>query len=318
MALAQTFAALTLAAERECALLATVPPQSLMQRRKRLFFEEIRASAALAGVRLHLAEVIALVERGVTAGGHSLNGYLIAADYADAARFVERAVMPSGRRPYLRMNEIVELHSRALRRTANVPPGTWRTKTFPAFPDGMVPPPPWLLQFEMANFVNRLAHGPPLRTSPILWVAGAHEHFERIHPFDNGNGRVGRLIVNLLLRRCNLPPFIVRDRDAERYASALRSADSQNLWPLAVMIGRAVVAALLHLTNDESDASLDKLSAFATGAERRALYKAAQRGRLRTARGQRGLQTTQAWIDEYRHGLARSAKHDAALAAEPV
>lgn len=306
MSTSHAFEVLAQTAARERAMLGVIPPQTLQRRRRALVLEEIRASAALAGARLGLAEVIALVERGVAAGSHPLLEYIVTADYADAARYVERAIMPGSKHPYLRVNEIIELHARATRRTAQTP-GRWRTTTLPPFPDGMVPPPPWLLQIEICAFTNRLASGPTPGLSPLLWVAQAHERFERIHPFSSGNGRVGRLIANLLLHRTGFPPFAVRDRDVERYLAALRSADSQNLWPLATMIARSVVASLLRLSYDESQATLRSLTTFATGSERQALYKAAQRGRLRTARGERGLQTTQAWIDAYRASRSQHA-----------
>ena len=61
-----------------------------------------------------------------------------------------------------------------------------------------VPPPP----FEIAtcfSALERFIHDDPVRTSPVLKAALAHVQFETIHPFLDGNGRVGRLLITLLL-----------------------------------------------------------------------------------------------------------------------
>jgi Fic family protein len=298
------FSVLAEAAERERTALAGVSREVIRRRSVSLMYEEIRASARLAGASLQLGDVTALVERGIAHGSRPLQEYIVTADYADAARFVSRAQLPGPRQPFLTTAEIVELHALATRRTSPAP-GKLRTTTFPAFPNGMVPPPPWLLQIDLSSFTARLAAGPPAGMSPLYWAAAAHERFERIHPFSSGNGRVGRLLLNLLLHRCGYPPFAVRDRDVERYLEALRSADSENLWPLATMVARSVLASLLRLAEEETIEDLRSLASFASGSERQALYKAAQRGRLRTVRDGRGLQTRQAWIDAYRASCAR-------------
>jgi len=61
-----------------------------------------------------------------------------------------------------------------------------------------VPPPPHRVEEAMAA-LERFLHDQPARTPPLLKAALAHVQFETIHPFLDGNGRVGRLLVTLLL-----------------------------------------------------------------------------------------------------------------------
>ena len=74
----------------------------------------------------------------------------------------------------------------------------------------------------------------------MLFVADLHARFERIHPFRDGNGRVGRLATNLLLVRHGYPPAVIYKRDRTRYLDALRHADRGDPGPLAEMFARAV------------------------------------------------------------------------------
>lgn len=61
-----------------------------------------------------------------------------------------------------------------------------------------VPPPPHRVEEAMAQLEGFL-HDRPVRTPPVLKAALSHVQFETIHPFLDGNGRVGRLIITLLL-----------------------------------------------------------------------------------------------------------------------
>lgn len=98
-----------------------------------------------------------------------------------------------------------EVHSRLLSsgRGADKLPGEFRRSqnwiggTRPGNA-AFVPPPP----FEIApcfGALERFIHDDPVRTSPVLKAALAHVQFETIHPFLDGNGRVGRLLITLLL-----------------------------------------------------------------------------------------------------------------------
>jgi fido (protein-threonine AMPylation protein) len=52
-----------------------------------------------------------------------------------------------------------------------------------------------------------------------------HVRFERIHPFDDGNGRIGRLLMFKECLRWGVSPFILDDKRRSRYLSGLRSWD---------------------------------------------------------------------------------------------
>lgn len=57
---------------------------------------------------------------------------------------------------------------------------------------------------------------------PLLLAAIAHNQFEHIHPFQDGNGRVGRLLLNYVLLKHKYPPINIRLKDRGRYYKVLR------------------------------------------------------------------------------------------------
>ncbi|ADB49443.1 Fic family protein [Conexibacter woesei] len=60
-------------------------------------------------------------------------------------------------------------------------------------------PPPWQEAEAAMGKLERFLHGDPVQTPTLVKAALAHAQFETIHPFLDGNGRLGRLLVTLLL-----------------------------------------------------------------------------------------------------------------------
>lgn len=63
------------------------------------------------------------------------------------------------------------------------------------------------------------------KLSPIELAALFHYRYIRIHPFEDGNGRIARLMVNFILARHNYPMIVVRSRKKNEYLEALRRTD---------------------------------------------------------------------------------------------
>lgn len=61
--------------------------------------------------------------------------------------------------------------------------------------------------------------------TPIEIATLFHYRFIRIHPFEDGNGRITRLIVNFILYRYGFPMIIIHSDDKQNYLSALRQSD---------------------------------------------------------------------------------------------
>lgn len=71
---------------------------------------------------------------------------------------------------------------------------------------------------------------------PIQLAADFHHRFVAIHPFQDGNGRTGRICMNFILMKAGYPPAIIRKEERLDYYLALEQADKGNNEPLRELI----------------------------------------------------------------------------------
>ncbi|OYQ36620.1 hypothetical protein CHU92_09475 [Flavobacterium cyanobacteriorum] len=80
--------------------------------------------------------------------------------------------------------------------------------------------------------------------NPILLAAEFHYKFIRIHPFDDGNGRTARILMNFILMKFGYPPVIIKTEDKANYFSALQLADAGNIEAFVTYIAKNLVRSL--------------------------------------------------------------------------
>lgn len=79
---------------------------------------------------------------------------------------------------------------------------------------------------------------------PLVTAAFLHYKFVLIHPFDDGNGRVSRLLMNYHLMKNDYPPIIVKSADKKNYLYALSQADAGNTDAFIDYLGRQLIWSL--------------------------------------------------------------------------
>jgi len=64
---------------------------------------------------------------------------------------------------------------------------------------------------------------------PFVLATIFHHKFEKVHPFFDGNGRTGRMLMNYILINAGCPPIVIYKKNRNEYLDALGSADKINL-----------------------------------------------------------------------------------------
>lgn len=196
-------------------------------------------SNAIEGNTLSLRETQIIIDYGLTVGGHPLREVLEAKNHAEAFAFItETATMAD---PITR-ETILTLH-RFIMRTISSEAGEFRK--VPVYIRGarLTPPPASQVESLMRQWVTWVREE-GTSYEPLTAAVIAHHGFEAVHPFTDGNGRVGRLLLNMLLMRSGYPPAMLLYDRRIAYIHALSAADSGNYAPLLNIIGRAVEAGL--------------------------------------------------------------------------
>ena len=80
--------------------------------------------------------------------------------------------------------------------------------------------------------------GIAMSPAPLVFAAWQHHQFQRVHPFQDGNGRVGRALLAYQFQKFALLPITVTRQDRTEYINALESADEGDLAPLVDLFGR--------------------------------------------------------------------------------
>lgn len=282
-----------------------------------IWLDETHHSTAIEGNTLVLKQVAHLLDEGRAVGNKELREYMEVHGYANAAEWVYAHGVEPGAwsgEALVTLTEVRHVHALALGPVWEVAPhpeagdderpGSFRRQDIETFPGGMKPPSwtdvPTRLDEWLADARALRGLDAPHLPAELAWL---HARFEQIHPFLDGNGRTGRLLLNLLLVRLGYPPAIIRKADRERYLGALRHADEGDCGPLGEFLARAIldnlhrfllpaVAGIEHLV---------PLPALARdGLSANALRVAAVRGRLEAVKDRDGAwRSSRAWVDEY-------------------
>ena len=300
-----------------------------------IWYEEAHHSTAIEGNTLALKQVELLLDEGRAVGNKVLREYLEVRGYADAADWVyEQARNPTGTsytERLLTLAEVRETHRAAMQpvwdvaphpdATERETPGNFREHEIGPFPEGMTPISWPLVHAEMSTWVQSVNDlGTKLGLSP--WasgrfddssaepstlpegLAGLHCRFEQIHPFLDGNGRTGRLLLNLVLVRLGFPPVIIYKRDRRRYLRALQRADAGEPGPLGELLARSMLGTLYRFVIPAVAGPVRLVPLAALGSldmKAPALRAAAARGRLQAVRGSDGQwHSTRKWVDAYK------------------
>lgn len=281
-----------------------------------IWFEEAHHSTAIEGNTLVLKQVEALLAEGRAVGNQQLTEYMEVKGYADAASWVyEQAINPGAWQAgnVLSLTEVRQVHRMAMtpvwdvapheNATANEAPGNFREHDIQPFPGGMTPPSWVIVAVELAAWLEAVNDLPARGPAFAGELAALHCRFEQIHPFLDGNGRTGRLLLNLILVRLGYPPAIVYKRQRDEYLRALRRADAGDHGLLGELLARAVLDNLYRFVVPAvaGPARLVPLAALSrTGVTSHALRVAAVRGRLQATRGSDGQwRSTRAWVEQY-------------------
>lgn len=289
-----------------------------------IWHQEAHHSTALEGNTLVLREVQALLERGRAVGAKPLREYNEVRGYADAARWVySQALEPEGWHDgrLVSVTEVRQVHHTAMTPvwdvephpevTGSEGPGSFRQHDIHPFSAGMTPPAWPLVPAQVEQWVEdacdtgeRLTAGQPLDRPLPEELARLHNGFERVHPFIDGNGRAGRLLLNLILVRLGHPPVIIFKRQREAYLTAMQRADVGDYGGLGELIARAMYDNLNRfiVPNVAGPARLVPLAALETKEfSLPALRQAAQRGRLDAVQGSDGIwRSSRKAVEEYR------------------
>ena len=201
----------------------------------RLRVELTYASNAIEGNTLSLRETQLVVEERLAPGqGKTLHEIYEARNHFAAIQEVERWIA-EGRE--ISARAILDLHQTVMRDLD--PNWAGRLRNAPVFIKGTrhTPPNATHVSGELDALVARLGQS---TLHPVLMAAETHFRFESLHPFFDGNGRTGRLLLNWQLLRAGFPLTVIQFEERARYLGALDQGHTGQLLDLQTLVADAV------------------------------------------------------------------------------
>jgi Fic family protein len=182
-------------------------------------------SSAIEGLTLTFGETKRLLESGITAPNKPLHEQLVILGFADAFDFVVREAENTGH--HFDDDFIKDIHAILFDKALKVSPerierpiGAWRKDERQILGVDIQLSAPKAINQDIGNLLYRTKD-----TMTLHDIANFHICFERIHPFADGNGRVGRLLMTYQAIKNNYLPPLITNEHREDYLISLNSVD---------------------------------------------------------------------------------------------
>ncbi len=212
------------------------------------------SSNAIEGSTLTLGETIFFLQQGLTVEGKPFKDFLDAKNHSEAIELIFDLI--KGNRE-ISEGFIKEINALLLNGVTSTPalnqfgqkvkkkanPGQYKVQpnhvlqsdnTIHRYAEPLQVPVEMNYLVEWINKNFELLH-------PILLSSIAHYNFVRIHPFDDGNGRGARLLMNLILIKRGFQIAIIRNEERRKYLETLSQADKGNLAPFVEFVCSSLI-----------------------------------------------------------------------------
>lgn len=195
-----------------------LPAHTIASLREKLMLEWTYHSNAIEGNTLTLRETKVVLE-GITVGGKTLCEHFEATNHRDAILYVEEIV---AKQEPLSEWQIKNIHNLVLKGINNEEAGRYRHENVVIAGASTTPPDFLHLGEEMQQLIAWYESASNMH--PVERAAELHTRFVKIHPFVDGNGRTGRLLLNFELMKSGYPPAVIRKEDRVAYYDSLDEA----------------------------------------------------------------------------------------------
>lgn len=227
--------------------LRPLPHAAVAKLKEQFAIEMTYNSNAIEGNKLTLKETFLVVNEGLTIKGKPLKDHLEAKDHHEALRYLYELIEHDKKLP---ISEVLirNLHKLVVRETDHSA-GSYRSSNVMITGSKHVPQEAYELPRLMRDLIWWIRSAWK-KLHPIEMAALSHHRLVYIHPFFDGNGRVARLLMNLLLMREGYPLVVILKNDRKKYYQMLEKADKGNLNPFVQFTAQAVERSLnIYLKN---------------------------------------------------------------------
>lgn len=216
-----------------------LPTNTVASLRDQLALEWTYHSNAIEGNTLTLRETKVVLE-GITVGGKSIREHFEATNHRDAILYVEEIVQSEEAWTEWTIKNI---HALILKSLEPDEAGRYRKENVVINGASTTPPDFLHLPESMQSLGTWYAGVRDMH--PVLRAAELHTRFVEIHPFVDGNGRTGRLLLNFELMKSGYPPAVIRKEDRLAYYDALDEACmTREYSSISMLVGEAILHSL--------------------------------------------------------------------------
>ena len=199
------------------------------------------SSNAIEGNTLTESETKVVIEEGLTVGGKSVKEHLEAIGHAQAYDHIYSLLNKK-----ISAEDILLLHKLFFFTIDPETAGQYRKANVIITGTDFLPPDyqkvPDLMKKHIAKFNQNSK-----KQHPLIRAADIHAEFETIHPFIDGNGRIGRLLLSLMTIRNGYCPVVIPPIRRAEYIQAMKRANKKDFEPLRKFIGSVVYEELKSL-----------------------------------------------------------------------
>ena len=211
-----------------------------------LFIKYVHGTTAIEGNTLNEDETYRLLSANLTPHNKTINETLEVANYVSVRNYMKNYKGPINEKIVRHVHKLLLMGIKG-ENGKLIDAGNYRTNQVILRNIGFRPPPAELvapqLKYLLEDYNSKITN----KMHPVEAATFFHQKFEEIHPFQDGNGRLGRELLNYMLTREGFPPIYIIPDQRSVYLTALQDGNTENFQSLFEFVFGRMFATVVYL-----------------------------------------------------------------------